>query len=209
MADAVHPDREDIVAGQLEQLRTLVAELFPANRFYTRKLQSAGVTFDIGSLDDFSLRFPFTTKAELVEDQLRNPPFGSNLTFPLDRYTRFHQTSGTTGTPLRWLDTPESWDWMVESWMEIFRAAGVRTGERVFFAFSFGPFIGFWLAFESAARLGCLCLPGGGLSSAARARAIIDHGATVLCCTPNYAIRLAEAAAADGIALAASRVRVV
>src|SRR6266540_5867029 len=146
MADDVHPDHGAIVAGQLEQLRTLVAELFPANRFYARKLQSAGVTFDIGSLDDFSLRFPFTTKAELVEDQLRHPPFGSNLTFPLDRYTRFHQTSRTTGTPLRWLDTPESWDWMVESWMEILRAASVRAGDRVCLAFSFGPLLGFWLA---------------------------------------------------------------
>src|SRR5437773_8397701 len=138
MADAVHPDRAAIVAGQLEQLRTLVAELFPANRFYARKLQSAGVTFDIGSLQDFSLRFPFTTKAELVEDQLRHPSFGSNLTFPLDRYTRFHQTSGTTGTPLRWLDTPESWDGMVESCLVNFRAADVRAGDRVFFPFTFG-----------------------------------------------------------------------
>jgi phenylacetate-CoA ligase len=209
MADAVHPDRQDIVAGQLEQLRTLVAELFPANPFYARKLQSAGITFDIGSLDDFSRRFPFTTKAELVEDQLRHPPFGTNLTFPLDRYTRFHQTSGTMGAPLRWLDTPESWDGMVESWMEVFRAAGVSTGDRVFFAFSFGPFIGFWLAFESAARLGCLCLPGGGLSSAARLRVMMDNGATVLCCTPTYALRLGEAAREEKIDLGASRVKTI
>ena len=204
-----HLARPEIESTQLEQLRTLVAELFPANRFYAQKLQSAGVTFDIGSLDDFSLRFPFTTKEELVEDQLRNPPFGSNQTFPLDRYTRFHQTSGTMGTPLRWLDTPESWDWMVESWMEILRAAGVRTGDRVFFAFSFGPFIGFWLAFESAARLGCLCLPGGGLSSAARLRVMMDNGATVLCCTPTYALRLGEAAREEKIDLSASRVKTI
>src|SRR6267143_3281019 len=125
MADRNHPGRATIEATQLEQLRTLVAELFPANRFYTQKLQSAGVTFDVASLDDFSRRFPFTTKEELVEDQLRHSPFGTNLTYPLDRYTRFHQTSGTTGTPLRWLDTAESWDWMVESWAEVFRAAGV------------------------------------------------------------------------------------
>ena len=204
-----HLARPEIESTQLEQLRTLVAELFPANRFYARKLQSAGITFDIGSLDDFSRRFPFTTKEELAEDQLRNPPFGSNLTFPLDRYTRFHQTSGTMGTPLRWLDTPESWDWMVESWMEVFGAAGVRTGDRVFFAFSFGPFIGFWLAFESAARLGCLCLPGGGLSSAARLRVMMDNGATVLCCTPTYALRLGEAAREEKIDPSASRVKTI
>src|SRR5882672_6352728 len=172
-----HPSRAEIAASQLEQLRSLVAELFPGNAFYSQKLNAAGVTFDVASLADFSRRFPFTTKSELVKDQLAHPPFGTNLTYPLDRYTRFHQTSGTTGTPLRWLDTPESWDWMLESWTEVLRAAGATTSDRVFFAFSFGPFIGFWLAFDAAQRLGCLCLPGGSLSSASRLRMIIDNGA--------------------------------
>jgi len=197
----------DIEARQLDDLRTLLAELIPANPFYARKLQSGGVTFDVASLQDFSARFPYTTKQELVEDQRRNPPFGTNLTYPLNRYTRFHQTSGTSGAPLRWLDTPESWEGMVDCWLEVFRAAGVNAGDRVFFAFSFGPFIGFWLAFESAARIGCLCIPAGGLSSAARLRAIMENGATVICCTPTYAIRLGEAATEEKIDLSASRVK--
>jgi phenylacetate-CoA ligase len=96
---------------------------------------------------------------------------------------------------------------MIESWTEVFRAAGVGANDRVFFAFSFGPFIGFWLAFESAARLGCLCIPGGGLSSAVRLRAIMSNGATVICCTPTYAIRLGEAAEEEKIDLGASRVK--
>ena len=135
MGDSVHLGRAAIAACQLEQLRSLVAELFPSNRFYAEKLQSVGITFDIASLEDFSTRFPFTTKEELVEDQRRHPPFGTNLTYPLDRYTRYHQTSGTTGVPLRWLDTPESWEWMLESWTEILRAAGTQPGDRVYFAF--------------------------------------------------------------------------
>jgi phenylacetate-CoA ligase len=207
MADGKNPDRAAIQAGQLEQLRTLLAELFPANQFYTHKLQGAGVTFDVASLQDFSARFPFTTKQELADDQRHHSPFGTNLTYPLDRYTRLHQTSGTSGVPLRWLDTPESWEAMVESWMEIFRAAGVGAGDRVFFAFSFGPFIGFWLAFESAARLGCLCIPGGGLSSAARLCLIMSNGATVICSTPTYAIRLGEVAAEENIDLGASQIK--
>ena len=140
-----HATRSDLESLQLEQLRSLIAELIPANKFYTQKLQAAGVGFDIASLADFSARFPFTTKAELVSDQLANPPHGTNLTYPLNCYTRFHQTSGTSGAPLRWLDTPESWDAMIESWSEIFRAAEVGAGDRVMFAFSFGPFLGFWL----------------------------------------------------------------
>jgi len=206
---AAIPSRAEIESSQLEQLRSLVAELIPANKFYTRKLQDAGVGFDVASLEDFSTRFPFTTKLEIVADQTATPPFGTNLTYPLNRYTRFHQTSGTSGTPLRWLDTPESWDWMIENWTEIFCAAGVTASDRVFFAFSFGPFIGFWLAFESAARLGCLCLPGGGMSSEARVRAIFDNAASVLCCTPTYAIRLGEVAALANRNPGVSRVKTI
>lgn len=199
--------RSEIEANQLEELRSLLTEIFPANRFYTRKLNELGITFDVASLDDFSRRFPFTTKAELVRDQETRPPYGTNLTYPPGRYTRYHQTSGTTARPLRWLDTDESWAGMVRSWAEIFRAAGVGRGDRVYFAFSFGPFIGFWLAFESAQRLGCLCIPGGGLSSAARLQAMLENGATVLCCTPTYALRLAEVAAQERLDLSHVNVR--
>lgn len=199
MAGDTHPDRAAIQAGQLEQLRELVTELFPANAFYARKLQSAGITFDVASLEDFSARFPFTTKQELVADQQSHAPYGTNLTSPLNCYTRFHQTSGTSGAPLRWLDTPESWESMMASWTEIYRAADVSAADRILFAFSFGPFLGFWLAFETAARLGCLCLPGGGLSSVARLRMMRENRASVLCCTPTYALRLAEVAAAEKI----------
>src|SRR5438094_791018 len=186
---------------------SLFAALVPANSFYTRKFSRAGLTATVTSLAEFAEKFPFTSKQELADDQCAQPPYGTNLTFPLERYTRFHQTSGTTGAPLRWLDTPESWNWMVENWTEIFCAAGATSGERVFFAFSFGPFIGFWLAYEAAQRIGCLCLPGGGLSSAARLRVMMENDATVLCCTPTYALRLAEVAAEEKIDLHAARVR--
>jgi phenylacetate-CoA ligase len=200
-------DRNELEALQLEHLRTLVAELIPGNRFYSSKYAAAAITFDVASLSDFSGRFPFTTKDELVADQSANAPFGTNLTYSLDRYTRFHQTSGTAGSPLRWLDTQESWEWMLENWQRVFMAAGAKPGDRVYFAFSFGPFIGFWLAFESAAKLGMLCIPGGGLSTAARLKAILDNEATILCCTPSYALRLADVAQQENISLTKSRVR--
>jgi phenylacetate-CoA ligase len=201
------PSRAALEAGQLEQLRCLLAGIFPGNPFYRRKLESAGLTFAVSSLADFARRFPFTTKAELAANQLEHPPFGTNLTYPLACYTRFHQTSGTAGPPLRWLDTPESWEGLLASWREVYRAADVQAADRVFFAFSFGPFLGFWTAFESAARLGCLCLPGGGLGTSVRLRALLDNGATVLCGTPTYVLRLGETAAALRVDLRQSRVR--
>jgi phenylacetate-CoA ligase len=197
------PARDD----QLAQLRQLLGAILPENAFYKNKL--AGIDPAIASLADFSARFPFTTKQELAQDQLSHPPFGSNLTFPLTSYTRYHQTSGTTSTPLRWLDTPESWGWMVNNWKEIYQAAGVGAGDRAYFAFSFGPFIGFWLAFEAAQQLGCLCIPGGGLSTQGRLRAILETRATVLCCTPSYAAHLAEAAARDNFDLTSAALRVI
>ncbi|MBI2946929.1 MAG: AMP-binding protein [Verrucomicrobia bacterium] len=207
MAEVFFPSRSAIAAAQLRQLRELLARVLASNRFYQKKFAAAEVTEAVATLEDFSRRVPFTTKQEIVEDQKSYPPYGTNLTFPLAAYTRCHQTSGTSGTPLRWLDTPESWRWMMQNWKEVHRAAGVTRADRLLFAFSFGPFIGFWLAFEAATEMQCLCFPGGGLSSGARLRLILDHGVTVVCCTPTYAIRLAEVAAEEKIDLAKSRVK--
>ena len=209
MADAPFAPRSEIRAAQLARAQSLLAALIPANRFYAAKLSQAGVGAKIQSLEEFSARVPFTTKPELVQDQRAQPPYGTNLTFPLDRYIRLHQTSGTAGTPIRWLDTSESWASMIENWEEVFRAAQVTRGDRIFFAFSFGPFIGFWLAFEAAAKIGCLCISGGGMSSAARVRTLLDHRATVLCSTPTYALHLAEVARAENLNLAEGCMRTI
>jgi len=199
------PNRQVIAGRQLGQLRQLLGAILPRNPFYQRKW--AKLDPAVASLEDFSRRFPFTTKEELAGDQRACPPYGGNLTYPLEKYTRFHQTSGTSSAPLRWLDTPESWSWMLENWKEVYRAAGVGAGDRVYFAFTFGPFIGFWLAFEAAEQLQCLCLPGGGLGSAGRLRALRENKATALCCTPSYAVRLAEVAAEEKIGLQGSAIR--
>lgn len=188
--------------GQLDRLRHLLSEVAAGNPFYRPRLAAAGLGAG-ASREEFLARMPFTTKAELVADQLAHPPYGSNLTYGLERYVRLHQTSGTSGQPLRWLDTAESWRGMISHWEKVFAAAGVGVGERVFFPFSFGPFLGFWTAFEAASACGALAIPGGGLSTKARLRVLLDNRATCLCCTPTYALRLAEAAAEDGVVLAA------
>ncbi len=194
---------------QLARLRELLGAVRPSNAFYETKLGPAGIDDSVASLDAFRANCPFTTKPELAADHQANPPYGSNLTYPVEHYTRSHQTSGTSGAPLRWLDTPESWQWMIDNWCDIFRAAGVSAADRIFFAFSFGPFIGFWLAFEAGEALGALNIPGGGLSSAARLQAIFTHDTNVLCCTPTYALRLAEVAKEENIDLAKSPVRTI
>ena len=203
-------DRPALAELQQRRLREMLAEVLPRNRFYARKLRDAGLSAaDLATPDGFR-RLPFTTKAELTADQGAYPPYGTVLTYPLERYSRLHQTSGTsTGRPLRWLDTPESWRWMLDCWRMKIRCMGLRPGDRLFFPFSFGPFLGFWTAFDAAADMGFLCLPSGGMSSSARLRFLLDNRATVVFCTPTYALRLAEVAAAEGIDLRQSEVRVI
>lgn len=201
--------RADLAALQAAGLSALLAEVLPRNRFYARKFDEAGLSLaDLCFPRDLH-RLPFTTKADLLAAQAEVPPYGDLLTYPLARYCRLHQTSGTSGRPLRWLDTAESWSYLLDCWQSLFKIAGVVPSDRLFFAFSFGPFIGFWAAFEAGARLGCLCLPGGGMSSAARLRFLLDNVATIVLCTPTYALRLAEVARAEGIDLPASSVRAI
>ncbi len=82
---------------------------------------------------------------------------------------------------------------MLALWQGIFEEFGVIPGEdRLFFPFSFGPFLGFWTAFEAASRVGCLVIPGGGMSTNARLQLMLDHQVTVICTTPTYAMHLGE-----------------
>jgi len=194
---------ESTRADQLKRLRQGLPQVLRGNRFYRERLH------DVRGWDDFE-RLPFTTKADLVADQAATPPFGTNLSFGLDHYVRLHQTSGSSGqAPLRWLDTAESWDWWRTIWARhVYPAAGVTSRDRILLAFSFGPFIGFWSAFAGAEALGALAISGGAMSTEQRARAILELGATVLCCTPTYALRLAETATALGLDLTASALRV-
>ena len=194
--------------AQAKRLARGLPELLRGNAFYQRKLAAAGIRSDRELSAQSWSSLPFTTKEELSQDQAEHPPYGTNLTYPLDRYVRQHQTSGTTGRPLRVLDTAESWQWWRDCWTPIYRAAGVTAADRVFFAFSFGPFVGFWSAFAGAEQLGALCLTGGAMSTAERVAAIVASEATVLLSTPTYALRLAEAARDEGVDLRDSALRV-
>ncbi|HLF50080.1 MAG TPA: phenylacetate--CoA ligase family protein [Methylomirabilota bacterium] len=193
---------EALRAHQWARLKSLAEVCYPANPFIARKWRAAGLEGpdDLGSWKDFS-RLPFTVKSELIEDQAAQPPFGTNLTYPPARYVRVHQTSGTTGAPLRWLDTEESWQWWARCWAFVLCGAGLGPGDRIFFPFSFGLFVGFWSGFEGARAVGAMAIPGGGQDSAQRLAAIEALGATAICCTPSYALHLAEAARERGLEL--------
>lgn len=202
MRDDETLERTELERLQRRKLATLLDALRADNPFYQCKLDR--LEFDAAR--DPIERLPLTTRREIQQDQIDNPPHGTNLTAPLDQYVRQHQTSGSSGQPLRWLDTPKGWKWFQDCWADVFAAAGVTRADRLFFPFSFGPFVGFWAAFESAAGLGNFVLPAGGMSTGARLRYLLENDVTVVCCTPTYALHLSQTAAAEGLDLPGSRV---
>ncbi len=205
--------RDEIEVSQANRLKQLLEVIDGRNRFYTNKFADAGIPVGSLNFQDDLPKLPFTNKAELIADQNNSPPWGTALSEPLANYTRYNQTSSTTGKPLRWLDTTASWQWMLECWKAVYRAAGVDSTDRIFFPFSFGPFLGFWTAFEAGTQLGAQCVPAGGMTSEMRLGLIDVLRPTVVCCTPTYALRLVEVAKEenrnDTLSLVDSSVRVL
>ena len=199
-------DRTALNDWQNQRLGAL-GEVLGASRFYRRKLAAVGLTpvavHRVEGLD----RLPFTTKTELSDAQIADPPFGGLRTQPAAAYRHLHRTSGTTGRPLFWLDTEADWQVWRRGWSLVFKGAGVGPEDVVFCAFSFGPYIAHWTAMAGADAVGALAVSGGGMRSRDRLRMMRDVGATVLVSTPTYALRLAEVAAASDIMIAESPIR--
>lgn len=188
-------DRAQLAEHQLVRVNHLLSTILPENEFYTAKL--AKYPRQLDSLEQLS-ELPMTTKEELSGEADRP----ANLTWPLECYVRYHQTSGTRGRPLTVLDTLDDWRWWIDCWQYVLDAAQVTESDRAVLAFSFGPFIGFWSAHDALIDRGTLAIPGGGMSTLGRLDLIQRTRATTLFCTPTYALHLAEVASQNKIDLA-------
>jgi len=199
--------RADLDALQVRKLRNLVEWADMQVPWQAKRLRDAGVTADtIAGLDDLQ-RIPPMTREDWMEGQLEDPPFGTNVAAGKDLAIRYHLTSGTTGrTPIRVLDSMKDWEWIAEMWCYGLWGFGVRPSDTVFVAFGYSTFIGFWGLHYACEKLGCLTLPGGAMTTEQRVRQIVEMGATVVCSTPTYALRMAQEARQLGIDLASSAV---
>ncbi|HMC10249.1 MAG TPA: phenylacetate--CoA ligase family protein, partial [Pirellulaceae bacterium] len=196
--------RLELARHQFARLQDLLANVVPNNRFYSEKFARAE-GLPLQSLDQLQ-QLPFTSKDELVT-ATHSQEFAANLTYPLGRYIRYHQTSGTRGRAMPVLDTAADWQWWMECWQFILDAADIGPEDRAVLAFSFGPFIGFWSAHDALVARGCMVIPSGGMKTLARLELLRRTRATALFCTPSYALRLAEVARENRIEPANLEVR--
>lgn len=189
---------EDLARHQLERFNQLLKTILPSNRFYNHHL--ADLRQPLATLEDLD-QLPYTFKDHLINEN-SSTNFTTNLTFEIEQYSRFHRTSGTRGKPLVVLDRQEDWQWWIDTWQYVLDAANISESDRVMMAFSFGPFIGFWSAFDAVVARGALCIPSGGLSTLSRIEMIQSIKANVLFCTPSYALHMAEVGLENQIAMA-------
>lgn len=191
-------DPDSLGRYQLERLNPLLEIVLAKNSFYRTKL--GDLKLPLSSLDQL-IELPYTFKDELMGDE-SSKGFAANLTFPVDHYSRFHRTSGTRGRPLTVLDTKADWQWWMECWQYVLDSAELTEADRVAMAFSFGPFIGFWSAFDAAIERGALVAPTGAMNTIARLELIRSIKATAIFCTPSYALHMVEVARANQIKVA-------
>src|SRR6266850_8361263 len=195
--------RREMEKPQLERLRAGIDRVSKAVPFYKSKLSKAGVTADsIRSLEDLD-RLPFTTKADLRD----NYPFDL-LAVPMKEVIRLHASSGTTGKPTVVAYTRNDITLWSDLMARTYAAAGVTENDIVHNAYGYGLFTGGLGFHYGAERLGATVIPVSGGNTKRQLMIMRDFGSTVLCCTPSYALLIAEMARDDGVSLESLALRI-
>jgi phenylacetate-CoA ligase len=195
--------REDLEALQLKRLQAVVERVYHLVPFYRRRMDEMGVKPQhIRTLADLQL-LPYTTKQDIRD----NYPFGM-FAVPMDQIVRIHASSGTTGKP-----TPVAYTQRdLETWAELMAralaAGGAHAGDIVHVAYGYGLFTGGLGAHYGAERLGAAVIPVSGGQTRRQIMLIQDFGPSVLCCTPSFALYLAEVGQEMGVDFAKTKLRV-
>lgn len=179
--------REDMRKLQSERLVATVKRCYETVPFYKRKMDELGVKpEDIKSIDDVT-KLPFTTKYDLRDEY----PFGLQAV-PMDQIRRIHASSGTTGKPVVGTYTQADLDMWAECCARVFAVGDVGPGDVVQVSYGYGLFTGGLGAHDGAAKLGAVQLPTSAGNSEKQIMLMQDLGTTAICCTPSYALHLAE-----------------
>jgi phenylacetate-CoA ligase len=194
--------REALEALQLKRLQQVVNRVYHNVGFYKKSFDKAGVNpDDIKTLDDLK-RFPFTTKQDLRD----NYPFGM-FAAPMSNIVRLHASSGTTGSSTVVGYTKRD----IENWAELvarcLAAADLTKGDVIHNAYGYGLFTGGLGIHYGAEKLGASVIPMSGGNTKWQLLILQDFGPTAICCTPSYALNLAEQGRAMGIDMRSLKLR--
>ncbi len=194
---------EKLQEFQLEKLKETVAWVNEKVPFYNKKFKEMKITpKDIQSLEDVA-KLPFTVKDDLRD----NYPFGL-CAVPLNEVVRVHASSGTTGKPITGPYTADDLEQWAECMARNFWGAGVRPEDVVQNAYGHGLFTGGLGFHQGGSRLGCTMVPTGAGMTERQITLMKDFGSNVLCCTPSYALTIAERAEEMNIDIKAFPLRV-
>jgi phenylacetate-CoA ligase len=179
--------RDQLQTLQLERLQKTVKRLYENVPFYKAKLDEAGFKpGDVKSLGDLKT-LPFTNKDDLRD----NYPFGL-FAVPMRDIVRIHASSGTTGKATVVGYTAED----IEVWADLVArtivAAGGSPDDIVHVSYGYGLFTGGLGLHYGVEKLGATALPMSGGNTKRQVRMMVDFGSTILCCTPSYALNIAE-----------------
>lgn len=179
--------REDMTKLQNERLAATVKRCYEKVPFYKRKMDERGIKpEDIKSIKDIT-KLPFTTKYDLRDEY----PFGLQAV-PMDKIRRIHASSGTTGKPVVGTYTQADLDMWAECCARVFAVGDVGPGDVVQVSYGYGLFTGGLGAHDGAAKLGAVQLPTSAGNSEKQIMMMQDMGTAAICCTPSYALHLAE-----------------
>ena len=195
--------REALEALQFKRLQQVASRLYHTVGFYKKSFDRAGVTPEsLKSLDDLK-RFPFTTKQDLRD----NYPFGL-FAAPMSNVVRLHASSGTTGASTVVGYTKRDIDTWAELMGRCFVAAGLTKNDVIHNAYGYGLFTGGLGAHYGAEKIGASVVPMSGGNTKRQIMILQDFRPTAICCTPSYALNLAEQGRAMGVDMRSLALRV-
>lgn len=192
--DVEQMDQAELQKLQLRKLREQLSGLVDRSPFYRQKFAEAGFRPDrIMRLADLA-HAPFTTKIEIRESQLADPPLGSHIGTDMAEVLRIHSSSGTTGRPSYMGLTRRDRETWTEIMSRVYWCEGVRPDDVFIHGFALGFFVGGLPVKDAIETIGAAYVPVGTGASERILTSIRDLGGTVLTATPSYAIYLAEVA---------------
>ena len=195
--------RSDLEALQLERLQRQVRRAYEGVPLYRQALRMRGIQpEDVHALEELRV-LPFTRKSDFRD----NYPFGL-FAVPRKQIVRIHASSGTTGKPTVVGYTRNDMDMWQEVCARHLVAAGVTDEDTVQVAMGYGLFTGGLGWHYASERVGATVVPMSSGNTKRQIMLIQDFETTVFCCTPSYAIYLAEQADQMGVDLSASTLRV-